>query len=127
MTRTDPEETSSLFDFDEAVESLGGNVGLFGEMVGFFFSDGLNLLTEIQAAAAAGDTKAIAGKAHRLKGTLLYLGCRAATEAVARVEILGRAADLTAATLAIPAMEAEVTRLAEAFAPLCSRRLNTVG
>ena len=74
MTRTDPEETSSLFDFDEAVESLGGNVGLFGEMVGFFFSDGLNLLTEIQAAAAAGDTKAIAGKAHRLKGTLLYLG-----------------------------------------------------
>ena len=61
-------------------------------------------------------------KAHRLKGTVLYLGrYKAATEALAGVEVLGRSGDLTDAAPAIRSMEAEVMRLAEAlrtYAPL---------
>jgi HPt (histidine-containing phosphotransfer) domain-containing protein len=86
-------------------------------MVDFFFCDATKLLMEIQAAATAGDATAIERKAHRLKGTVLYLGAEAATEAVAGVEALARSGDLTDAAPAIRSMEAEVTRLTEALRP----------
>ncbi len=116
-----PQDLSSPFSLDEAMTQLGGEERLFRQMVGFFFNDGLQLLSEIQAAAVAGDAAAIERKAHRLKGTVLYLGAKAATEALAGVEVLGRSGDLTDAAPAIRSMEAEVMRLAEAlrtYAPL---------
>ena len=85
-------------------------------MVGFFFGDGLNLVAEIQAAAIAGDVAAIEKKAHRLKGTVLYLGADAAIAAVARVEALARSGNLADAA-AIRSMERETMRLAEALRP----------
>ena len=108
---------SSPFNLDEAMARLGGESELYHEMVGFFFSDGLKLVAEIQVAAGAGDATAIERKAHRLKGTVLYLGAEATVEAVARVETLGRSGDLTEAAEAILSMETEVTRLAEALRP----------
>jgi len=112
---------ATSFNLDEAVESLGGQLGLFHEMVGFFFTDGMKLLAEIQAAVTAGDARTIERKAHRLKGTTLYLGAHDATEAVARVETLGRLADLAGAACAIAALETEVARLAEALRPFAQK------
>ncbi len=106
---------SPPFNLDEALARLGGQVDLFREMVEFFFGDGLKLKREIQEAAAAGDAAAMERKAHKLKGTVLYLGAAAATEAVAAVEALGRSGDLTGAAPAIDSMEKEMTRLAEAL------------
>ena len=63
---------SPPFNLTDALARLGGGLGLFREMVGFFFSDGLKLVGEIKAAAEAGDAAAIETKAHRLKGTVLY-------------------------------------------------------
>ncbi len=108
---------SSPFNLDAAMEQLGGERELFRQMVRFFFSDGLKLLPEIRAAAGAGDATAIERKAHRLKGTVLYLGAKAATAAVADVEVLGRSGDLIGAARAICSMETEMTRLAEALRP----------
>jgi len=105
------------FSLDEALPRLGGDLGLFREMVGFFFADGLDLAREIQAAAAAGDATAVERKAHRLKGTVLYLGAEAASAAITGVETLGRARDLSGAAPAIRAMETELSRLAEALRP----------
>jgi signal transduction histidine kinase/CheY-like chemotaxis protein/HPt (histidine-containing phosphotransfer) domain-containing protein len=105
----------SPFNLDEAMARLGGNAGLFREMAKFFFLDGSKLLAEIQAAAGAGDAVAIEKNAHRLKGTVLYLGAEAATAAIARVETLARSGDLKGASEAIRSMETEVTRLAEAL------------
>jgi HPt (histidine-containing phosphotransfer) domain-containing protein len=82
-------------------------------MAGFFFSDGLKLSREIQAAAGTGDTAAIKNKAHRLKGTVIYLGAEAAIAAVARVEALACCGDLTELAPAIRSMETELARLAE--------------
>ena len=103
------------FNLDEALERLGGELELFRDMVGFFLCDGTKLLSEIRAAAAAGDATAIAGKAHRLKGTLLYLGAPAAVDAVDAVEGLGRSGDLRGADLAIRSMETELARLTAAL------------
>ena len=107
---------SSVFNLDEAMAQLG-DAGLFREMVGFFFGDAARLLREIRTAAAAGDATAIERKAHRLKGTVLYLGAETASRTVAAVEELARLGDLTAAASAIPSMETEIARLAEALGP----------
>ena len=48
---------------------------------------------------------------------MLYLGAEAATNAIARVEALGRSGDLKKAPEACRSMETEVTRLAEALRP----------
>jgi two-component system sensor histidine kinase/response regulator len=103
------------FNFDAALASLGGEMAIFREMAGFFFRDGLNLLAEIPAAAVAGQATVVEKKAHRLKGTVLYLGAGAAVKAIARVEALARSGDLSGIVPAIRAMEAEVMRLAEAL------------
>ena len=108
---------SSPFNLDQALMRLGDESGLLREMVGFFFLDGLKLLAEIQAAAAAGDAAALETKAHRLKGTVVYLGADAAIEAIARVEALGHAGDLPGAAEAIHLLETEVLRLADALRP----------
>jgi len=108
---------SPPFNLNEAMARLDGKFGLFREMAGFFFSDGMQLLPEIRAAAAAGNATAVEKKAHRLKGTVLYLGAKAATETVARVETLGRSGDLADADAAIRSMEEELTRLAAALRP----------
>jgi HPt (histidine-containing phosphotransfer) domain-containing protein len=108
---------SSPFNLDEAIVRLDCEPGLFREMIGFFFEDGPKLLAEIQTAVGAGDAIAIEKKAHRLKGTVLYLGADSTNEAVSRVEALGRVGDLKGAAEAIRALEAEMTRLAEALRP----------
>jgi CheY-like chemotaxis protein/HPt (histidine-containing phosphotransfer) domain-containing protein len=108
---------SAPFNLDDALARLDGNLGLFREMAGYFFSDAGKLLPEIQAAAAAGDATAMERNAHRLKGTLLYLGAEAAVKTVARVETAGRSGNLADADAAIRSMEEEVTRLAAALRP----------
>ncbi len=125
--RADPEPVSlsaslsgpvtgdQVFDFDAALASLGGEMAIFREMAAFFFRDGLNLLTEIPAAAMAGQATVVEKKAHRLNGTVLYLGAGTAVKAIARVEVLARSGDLSDIVPAIRAMEAEVMRLAEAL------------
>jgi CheY-like chemotaxis protein/HPt (histidine-containing phosphotransfer) domain-containing protein len=122
-----PLPDSAPFDIDQAMESLGGEMGLFRQMVRFFFSDGLKLTREIQAAAGSGDARTIETKAHRLKGTVLYLGAEAAIGAVARVEVLGRSGDLADVAPAIGLMETEVARLAEALKPWSQPVGNEVG
>jgi two-component system, sensor histidine kinase and response regulator len=107
------------FDLQKALARLDDKLDLFKDMVGFFFSDGLKLLTEIQSAAANGEAKVIEDKAHRLKGTVLYLGADGATRAVDRVESLARSRDLADAAAAMRSMEEEVTRLAAALRDYC--------
>ena len=108
---------ASPFNLDRALARLGGKLGLFREMAGYFFSDAVKLLPEILAAAAAGDATAIGKRAHQLKGTLLYLGADAAVEAVTRVETISHSGNLADATVAIRSMENELTRLAAALRP----------
>ena len=112
-----PHPSSMPFRLDQALARLDGKIGLFREMAGYFFSDSVELVPEIRAAAAAGDAATVEARAHRLKGTLLFLGAEAAVGAVSRVETLGRSGDLADAAAAIRSMEDEVARLAAALRP----------
>ena len=112
-----PDAGRCVFDLEAALARLGGEPALFREMVGFFFGDGMKLFREIQAATAPGDMPAVEKKAHRLKGTMLYLGAETAVQTVARVEVLARAGDVAGVAAEVRTMETEVTRLSEALRP----------
>ena len=55
--------------------------------------------------------------AHRLKGTVVYLGAHAAADATQRVEQIGKSGDLTGATEAIQQLEEQLAILKQSLAP----------
>jgi CheY-like chemotaxis protein len=112
-----PNLSSPPFNLDDALARFGGEARLFGEIVALFFNEGTRLVAEIAAAAGAGDATAILKKAHRLKGTLIYLSAEPAIVAVSRIEVLVRSGHLSDVAPAILALETESARLAIALRP----------
>lgn len=77
---------ADVFDKQEAVKRCFGREEALWTMVDCFFNDMDKLLPEMRSALQKGDVEAVGNLGHRLKGTLVYLGARRATEAAARVE-----------------------------------------
>jgi signal transduction histidine kinase/DNA-binding NarL/FixJ family response regulator len=109
--------TETVFHFEEAVARLDGRQELFQDMVGFFFQDAPASLAGIRAGLQENNAAAVAHHAHKLMGTLLYLGAAPASEAARRVEIAGQSRDLTDADAAVAHLEHEMARLGKALAP----------
>lgn len=114
-----PKPAAAAFNGAAALASLGGRANLLQQMTAFFLEDAPGRLAEMQTGLLELAPSTIARAAHRLKGTLMYLGAEPALQAAQRVEQLGRAGDLTEAAPAIEALTRELTRLA---AELQSRR-----
>jgi HPt (histidine-containing phosphotransfer) domain-containing protein len=57
-----------LFDRKAALHRLDGDVELFEMLVGVFLQDSVQLLNELEEAAANGDLKTVERSAHSLKG-----------------------------------------------------------
>ncbi len=92
---------------------------MFLSMVDFFFLESGTLLDQMRAAAGNADATDLALAAHRLKGTVLYLGAAACREAVEQVEQASRSGDLPAAAAALDELDAQIAILKEALAPYC--------
>ncbi|MGA2063845.1 MAG: Hpt domain-containing protein [Thermoguttaceae bacterium] len=90
---------------------------LFHDMVEFFFAEADRLLGEIRAAAAKGDAAGVARLAHRLKGSVAYLGAAPATETCGRLEELGRAGPSAEMVEAAGELDLRIERLKAALAP----------
>ena len=73
------------------------------------------LLEQMRAALGNGDGTELANTAHRLKGTVAYLGAAPALEATRCVEDIGRSGDLSAAPAAIEKLAMELGRLKDAL------------
>jgi protein-histidine pros-kinase len=102
---------------DDAVSKCFGKYHLFCDMVGCLFDEAAPLLERMRAALAGGDAAELADVAHRLKGTVGYLGAATAFEAVRRVEQIGRTGALADAPEAIDQLEEQLNRLEEALLP----------
>jgi HPt (histidine-containing phosphotransfer) domain-containing protein len=76
-----------------------------------FRADGPKLLDEIRAAIASDATATLVRAAHSLKGSAGYVGGTVAAEAAHRLEQIGMAGELAAASEAFSALERELTRL----------------
>jgi hypothetical protein len=79
-----PELAIEVFDREAARVSLGGRDNLLQEMTAFFFEDAPRRLAEIQAGLRDQSPSAIARAAHRLNGTLVYLGANPAWRRASR-------------------------------------------
>ena len=99
------------FDPDEALAIVEGDRDLFLELVIVFHENYPTELSSIRDAIHQRDSEALRRAAHHLKGTLSALAAGPAFDAAARLEDIGRNADLSKAT----ALYAEMKRHVEAL------------
>jgi HPt (histidine-containing phosphotransfer) domain-containing protein len=107
-----------VFHLDEALACCYDR-SMFLGMAEFFCGEAGDLLDQMRAAAGAADAAGVARAAHRLNGTVLYLGAAACRTAVEQVERAGMSGDLAAAAGALDELDAQVALLKEALAPYC--------
>ena len=104
------------FDLDEALGRCYDR-RMFQEMVEFFSAESSEMLDHMRAALQHADGAKVAWAAHRLRGTVLYLGAAPVLKAAERVEQAGTAGDLTAAAEAIETLEVQIKLLKRVLAP----------
>jgi HPt (histidine-containing phosphotransfer) domain-containing protein len=78
--------TVAVFDPELAMKRCFDQRDMLKEMIACFFKDADSLLPQIRIALQKGDLMRVERLAHRLKGTLVYLGAEAAREAASRTE-----------------------------------------
>jgi two-component system, sensor histidine kinase and response regulator len=108
---TDVREAEAALDRARALERIGGDVVLLGEIARLFMVEYPALLVQIRNACAAGDARELERAAHSLKGAAANFSAAAAVHAALVLERLARAGDLSEAPLAIQRLEAELARL----------------
>jgi two-component system sensor histidine kinase/response regulator len=111
---------SDVFDVTAALEAVDGERELLHGMIGIFVRQTPRVMSDIDAALAAGDASALAMAAHKLKGSVAMFGAHAAREAAQRLEDLAEAADLAGAADARARLGEEVTRLHAALEALAA-------
>ena len=104
-----------------------GKDDLFQEMAGCLFCEADPLLEQMRAALGNGDGIELANTAHRLKGTVAYLGAAPALEATQCVEAIGRSGDLSAAPAALEKLAIELDRLKDAIDEHRRKRIEVPG
>jgi len=91
------------WDAARALERLGGDEGLFREIVQIFLHEAPKHLAGLRQALAQRDKDSVERIAHTLKGELSYLGVSAAAHHASKLEDAGRNGDLEcAASIRIP-------------------------
>jgi CheY-like chemotaxis protein/HPt (histidine-containing phosphotransfer) domain-containing protein len=108
---------ASVFDLDLAVRRCFGKYRLFRDMARCLFDEADPLLEKMRTALADGNGVELANAAHRLKGTVGYLGAAPAMDAVRSVEQMGKRGELTGAAGAIRQLEEQLAILKQAIAP----------
>lgn len=112
-----PAASPKVFDLAEAVARSLGKYDLFQQMVDYFYQEADPLLEHMRAAVAEGNAEELVYAAHRLKGTILYVGSPPAMEGVERLERIGLLGDLEPAAAAIRDVERWIDLLKPALAP----------
>ena len=83
------------FDREALLDRVLGDTGLLNEVVELFLEDAPELLSEINEAIARGDAEGVHRAAHTLKGSASYLEAKAVFNAAHRLEVMGRAGELS--------------------------------
>jgi CheY-like chemotaxis protein/HPt (histidine-containing phosphotransfer) domain-containing protein len=116
--------SSEAFDRALALERVGGDAQLLGELAGVFLEQAPLWLADVRDAVAAGDASKLKRSAHTLKGAVSTFEAREAFEAARRLEVMGHEGNLGDAGPACQALEEALTRLRPALLPLCGEIRN---
>ena len=93
------------------LEHFDNDLELLVEIAQLFIDDCPRRLTALSAAMSAGDTRAMEGVAHSLKGSVASFGADLAQLSAQRVEALARTGDLPGATAAATVLALETEDL----------------
>jgi two-component system, sensor histidine kinase and response regulator len=110
-----PEAPLKVFDFDDAVTKCFGRYSLFLEMIEEFFGESVVLLGKMRSALANQDLVDMGNTAHRLLGTMVFLGASTAIHDLRRIEMVCKTGDLAAAANAMDHLECQVDGLKKAL------------
>jgi CheY-like chemotaxis protein/HPt (histidine-containing phosphotransfer) domain-containing protein len=124
VTAEDPDPQVPPFDHGAALESMGGDLGLFGEVARIFLDDAPRLTEQTREAIRQSDAKALSRAAHTLKGAAGHFAAPEVIDAARHLEWLGQSDDLAGAGVAmatlqraldrvLPALRESLTRTAE--------------
>jgi CheY-like chemotaxis protein/HPt (histidine-containing phosphotransfer) domain-containing protein len=106
---------------EAALERVGGDAGLLGELAGLFLDSYAQQVAELRAALGRGDVPAVQCLAHGLKGALAIFGAAAAVETAQHLEAMARRGDLAEAEPACAALEEALTGVGPALAEWAGR------
>jgi len=105
-----------VFDRDVALKRCSDSQPVLTKMMRCFLNEVPVVLPQLETACAAGDVPEMSRLAHRLKGTLVYLGAEPATNAAIAIEELPTDCDRAVAQTALAALNRECAALAAALA-----------
>ena len=103
------------FEWDAALESVGGDEAMLRELAEMFFAECPKLMQQIREHIASADGPELRRAAHTLKGSAHVFGAEEAAEAAHRLEEIGREEAFADATEALALLEDEVARLLPAL------------
>jgi two-component system, sensor histidine kinase and response regulator len=104
--------TPGLWNAAQTLERLGGDEGLFHEIIEIFLKEAPKQMTSMREALARGDKDATERIAHTLKGELGYLGISEASHNAHAIEDAGRKGDLKRAASIQALLERDVESVA---------------
>lgn len=110
------ESVTPVFDSDKALERCYGQRKMLEQMISFFPEESASLLGQIRTALQGGDLAEVGRAAHRLRGSLAYLGAEPASNCAIRLEQAVKSNDLSEASKAISELEHQVELLRNALA-----------
>jgi two-component system, sensor histidine kinase and response regulator len=104
-------ETLRVLDEAAALERIGGDRQLLGEIAGLFLQEYPELLGTMRMALASGDAKELERAAHSLKGSASNFGAYACVEAALDLERQARGQDLGSAPDGLGRLESRLADL----------------
>ena len=107
--------TAQLVDYDGAMKRLGGDRGLFRQLIQIYDEDAPELLNAIRRSVAGDDGRSLEQAAHRLKGLLANFGAEDAVAYSQQLEQIGNSRCASGARDAVTQLEGELLRLNEAL------------
>jgi HPt (histidine-containing phosphotransfer) domain-containing protein len=113
-------EVARIFDYDGLCDRLAGKVDLVDQLIDLLLCEYPHQRESIARHIAAADGPSLREVAHRLKGQLQTLGVDRAAEEALLIEEMGRREDLTRATVALQALDAQM----QCFAEVVTQRRN---
>lgn len=113
-------ETAATLDLVSMLDRVGGDNELLREITAIFLEEFPLLMQEIREAVESGDARKLEHAAHSLKGSVSNFGAPEAVDAAARLEMLGRAAQLSSAGDALRRLEEQFENLQPALRALAS-------
>jgi CheY-like chemotaxis protein len=114
------EEAREVFDRAAALARVGGKVKNLSKLAAVFLDECPKSMAAIRDAIVNGNAPKLGQAAHPLRGAVAIFCARRASDALLKLEMLGRAGDLRESEEAYAALEKEINQLIQALAGFVS-------